>query len=141
MWAPAVGRLVACRTVDPDFRSTLPLRRWGVTGVQVILWPLAVPLAVYGAAYAIAWTTGLAHWNPGRGQWTTTSQIEANVMINLPILGVIGTFTALGEELGWRGYLQPRLDSAGVRRSVMVVWLCQLAYHAPLMAGAGDAKT
>jgi hypothetical protein len=46
---------------------------------------------------------------------------------------------ALGEEIGWRGYLQPRLDAAGVRHSVAVVWICQLLYHAPLLAGAGYA--
>lgn len=139
MWAPALGRFAAVRTVDRGFTATLSLRRWGATGAQVILWPLAVPLAVYGAAYAIAWSGGLAHWSPGGGKWTTGSQIAANLLVNLSILGIYGTFTAMGEEIGWRGYLQPRLDAAGVRGSVVVVWLCQLAYHAPLMAGAGYA--
>ena len=105
----------------------------------MVLWPLAVPLAVYGTAYATAWSAGLAHWSPGGGKWTTGSQIAANLVVNLSILGVFGTFTAMGKEIGWRGYLQPRLDAAGVRGSVVVVWLCQLAYHAPLMAGAGYA--
>jgi membrane protease YdiL (CAAX protease family) len=139
MWAPALGRFVAVRTVDRGFTATLSLRGWGATGAQVIFWPLAVPLAVYGAAYAIAWSTGLAYWSPGGGKWTTGSQIAANLLVNLFILGIYGTFTAMGEEIGWRGYLQPRLDAAGVRASVIVVWLCQLAYHAPLMAGAGYA--
>ena len=137
MWAPALGSVAARRTVDRGFTSTLTLRRWGATGGQVILWPLAVPLAVYGVAYTIASGAGLAHWSPGGGKWTTTPQIVVNVLVNLSLLGVVGTFTALGEEIGWRGYLQPRLDAAGVRWSVGVVCLCQLVYHAPLIAGAG----
>ena len=139
MWAPALGRFAARRTVDRGFTSTLSLSHWGATGAQVILWPLAVPLAVYGAAYAIAWRAGFAHWSPGSGKWTTGPQIAVNLLVNLSILGVFGTFTALGEEIGWRGYLQPRLDAAGVRASVAVVWLWQLAYHAPLIAVAGYA--
>jgi hypothetical protein len=136
MWAPAVGRLVARLTVDRGFRKTIPLRRWGTTGAAVVLRPLAFPLLVYGSAYAIAWSTGLAHWNPGEGKWTTGSQIAANLVVNLSILGAFGTFTAMGEEIGWRGYLQPRLDAAGLRSSLVIVWFCQLAYHLPLMLGA-----
>lgn len=139
MWAPALGRLVARRTVDRGFTSTLSLRRWGVTGAQVVLWPLVYPLVVYGVAYAIAWAAGFAHWSPGGGRWTSGAQIAANLIINLSILSVYGTFTAMGEEIGWRGYLQPRLDAAGVHASLIVVWLVQLAYHAPLMAFAGYA--
>jgi len=139
MWAPAAGRFLACRTVDRGFTSPLPLSRWGATGARVILVPLGVPIAVYGTAYAIASSVGLAHWSPGGGHWTTGSQITANVVANLPILGVFGTLTALGEEIGWRGYLQPRLDAAGVRYSVAVVWICELIYHAPVIAGAGYA--
>jgi membrane protease YdiL (CAAX protease family) len=139
MWAPALGAWIARRTVDRGFTATLSLDRRGRTWAQLIFWPLAVPLCVYAAAYAVAWLSGLAHWNPGGGKWTTTGRIVANVVVNVPILAVVGTVTALGEEIGWRGYLQPRLDMAGVRWSVAVVWLCQLAYHAPLMVGAGYA--
>jgi CAAX protease family protein len=136
MWSPALGRWVAQRTVDRDFTSTLPLR-WGVTGARLAVWPLVIPLAVYGAAYGAAWATGFAHWSPGGGRWTTGTRIALNLLVNLSILGVFGTFTALGEELGWRGYLQPRLDAAGVRGSVAVVGLAWAAFHTPISVGAG----
>lgn len=135
MWAPALARFVA-RAVDSHSAATLTLRRWGDGRAAVVLVPLAIPLLVYGAVYAVAWTAGWVQFSPGQGRWTTGSQIMANLLINLPILGIFGTFTAMGEEIGWRGYLQPRLDQAGVRFSIVVVWLFQLAYHVPLMLGA-----
>ena len=141
MWAPALGRFVAQRTVDRDFRATLPLHRWGATGAQVVLWPVVLPLAVYGAAYTIAWNVGLAQWSPGGGRWTTSSQIVLNLIVNLAILGVYGSFTALGEEIAWRGYLQPRLDAAGVRNSVLLVSLAWTAFHTPVIVGMGYVDT
>jgi membrane protease YdiL (CAAX protease family) len=141
MWAPALARFVTRRTVDRAFERPLRLSRWGTTGARVVLMPLAVPLAVYGVAYFIGCFAGLASWSPGGGRWTTNSQIVMNLVVNLTILGAMGTVTALGEELGWRGYLQPRLDAAGVRVSVIIVWFCQLLYHAPLIAGAGYASS
>lgn len=137
MWAPALARLAAHRTVDRDYVSPFPLRRFGRPRAFAALFPLALPLAVYGAAYAVAVALGKAHWSPGGGKWTTPGQIVANLAVNLLILGVAGTFTAMGEEIGWRGYLQPRLDSAGVRFSLLVVAAVELAYHAPLIIGAG----
>jgi len=137
MWAPALGAYAARNTVDKDFASTLRLRTRERTLAAMIRRSLAFPFAVYATAYAIAWCAGIARWSPGGGKWTTTAQIVANVVVNLTILGIVGTFTAMGEEIGWRGYLQPRLDAAGVRASVVVVSLCQIVYHAPVIVFAG----
>jgi membrane protease YdiL (CAAX protease family) len=137
MWAPALGAYVARRTVDEDFAATLRLRTRDRTLAAMVRRSLVIPFAVYAAAYAIAWYAGIARWSPGGGRWTTTAQIVANVVVNLTILVLVGTFTAMGEEIGWRGYLQPRLDAAGVRASVVVVSLCQIVYHAPLIVFAG----
>jgi hypothetical protein len=61
MRAPALGSLIARRMEHPRFDATLPLRRWGSTGSQVILLPVAMPLQVayhaplmIGAEYAEA---------------------------------------------------------------------------------------
>ena len=141
MWAPAFARFLARRTVGQEFECPLRLSIWGVTGARVVLVPLALPLAVYGIAYFVGWLAGLAAWSPGGGRWTTGSQIALNLIVNLTLLALVGTATALGEEIGWRGYLQPRLDAGRVRMSVVIVWLCQVLYHAPLIVGAGYAST
>src|SRR5690349_21721837 len=83
MWAPALARFVARGTVDRDFTATLRLDRWGNGGALVILRPLAIPLLVYGAAYAFAWSIGVAQWSPGEGRWTGAPQIVANLIANL----------------------------------------------------------
>jgi hypothetical protein len=74
MWAPALGRLVGSVTVDRCFSSPLTLRRWETTGVQVILWPLVVPLIMYGVAYAIVYGGGLAH-HSGLSRIATTKSV------------------------------------------------------------------
>ena len=131
MWAPALARFVVLRTVDRRFRATLPLQHFAGVGGHAAFVALALPIVVYGAAYGIAWIAGWVHWSPGAGLWTTGSRIALNVLVNASILATYGTITALGEELGWRGYLQPRLDTAGVRGSFVVVGLCWSIYHAP----------
>jgi membrane protease YdiL (CAAX protease family) len=131
MWAPALARFVVLRTVDRRFRATLPLQHFAGVGGHATVVALALPIVVYGTAYGIAWIAGWLYWSPGGGLWTTNSRIALNVLVNLSILGTYGTMTALGEELGWRGYLQPRLDTAGMRGSFVVVGLFWSIYHAP----------
>jgi membrane protease YdiL (CAAX protease family) len=131
MWAPALARFVVLRTVDRCFRATLPLQNFARVGGRAAFVALALSIVVYGTAYGIAWFGGWVYWNPGGGLWTTGSRIALNVLVNASVLATYGTMTALGEELGWRGYLQPRLDTAGVRGSFVVVGLCWSIYHAP----------
>jgi len=65
------------------------------------------------------------------------SAIAANVLVNLPLLGAINLFGGLGEEIGWRGYLQPRLDQMGVRVSLVWVIALETLFHIPLILMAG----
>ena len=50
---------------------------------------------------------------------------------------VVGTLSALGEELGWRGYLQPRLDDLGARQSLLIVIGLEIVWHIPIILTAG----
>ena len=132
MFAPLLGRAVAVRTVDRGWKAPFRLRSWGRPRWFVILAPLLILLAIYGAAYLVGSLAGLATWNPGNGKWTGAGQIAVNLALNLPIVAAFLTIGSLGEELGWRGYLQPRLDAAGVKLSLVVVIVLEVIWHVPI---------
>jgi membrane protease YdiL (CAAX protease family) len=134
MWLPALGRLVANRTVDRRWSTPWPLRRWGRPRVFVLLGPLLIVAAVFALSYALAAAGGVAHWAP---RWNSPARIALNLVIHLGLGLPMGAVFALGEELGWRGYLQPRLDSAGVRYSFVLVAVLWWMWHLPMIVFGG----
>jgi membrane protease YdiL (CAAX protease family) len=136
MWVPTLARLIASRTVDRDWGPPFPLRRWGRPRVAVVLVPLATVSAIYLVAYALAWSMGAATETP---VWHGAS-VAINIAINLPLLAAIDVVGGLGEELGWRGYLQPRLDQLGVPKSLLLVIMLETFFHVPLILLAGYLK-
>jgi membrane protease YdiL (CAAX protease family) len=133
MWIPTLARFIASRTVDRDWSPPFPLRRWGRPRIAVVLVPLATVSAIYLGAYVIAWSTDVA---TEPSVWHGASA-AINIAINLPLLAAIGVVGGLGEELGWRGYLQPRLDQLGVRTSLLWVITLETLFHVPLILLAG----
>jgi membrane protease YdiL (CAAX protease family) len=136
MWIPSLARLVALHTVDRGWHPPFPLRRWGRPRIAVVLMPLAMVSAIYLLAYALARSLGVATERP---VWHGVSAV-INIAINLPLLAAIGVAGGLGEELGWRGYLQPRLDQLGVRMSLLWVIVLETLFHVPLIMLGGYLK-
>lgn len=134
-WAPVfmAGPALMALLVERTGEAPSPtLRRWGAGGVWVILGPVFAAAAIYGFAHGAGWlldvveVRGTLHTvEPGRhpGLWLLAAA-----------LGLAG---ALGEELGWRGYLQPRLMAQGEVRAAVLTGLAWAAFHAPLMVLAG----
>ena len=78
------------------------------------------------AASAVVWATPLASFGVPEGG-------IINPVINFLIQFVILVlWFALGEEIGMRGYLQPRLMSLGRNRALLVVGLVWGTWHMPL---------
>ncbi len=135
MWMPALARYVA--TKPAGWVSPYPLSLSGTNLLLVFIVPAAVELGIYVAAYASAAVIGQTHWSPA---WSGT-RLLANLSVNLPLLVIIGLVVSTGEELGWRGYLQPRLDELGVPGSVLLVGLLWAAFHVPIMILAGYERS
>lgn len=109
---------------DVSFRFGRPRRTlpWFLAGALV-------PIAVGVLAYGPAWATGLAGFSG------TVSGVALGVG-SMFLVAVWGTCVfAAGEEIGWRGYMLPRMIDAGVPRPVLTSGLVWGAWHLPMVLG------
>jgi uncharacterized protein len=135
MLLPTVAVLLMLLVVTRDGFSRAGWASLGLHRAGLRVWPVAVlgPLLVLGAAYGVVWSTGVAAFAPPAGLdaagWA--GGLATGLVQNL----VVGTLTfSLGEELGWRGYLLPKLAaSLGPRRGMLLTGLLHGAFHLPLI--------
>ena len=134
MWIPALARAIAVRTVDRKFTAPFPIHRWGRPRAAVIVVPLVSVVVIYLTAYAASALFGIARTTP---RWQGAGKIASNLVVNLLLGSAIGLLGGMGEELGWRGYLQPRLDQLRVPYSLLVTSVIETAYHLPFILWVG----
>jgi uncharacterized protein len=133
-WSVALSSVIARLVVregvaDVSFRLGGPRTLyWIVVGV---IYPLVVTLVAFGAA----WLTGLAPFVPPPAEYWVA------LLFNMAVGTVFAAFTAVGEEIGWRGYLLIRLIDAGVPRPVLVSGVIWGLWYVPLIvAGLAFAE-
>ncbi|MET1036514.1 MAG: CPBP family intramembrane glutamic endopeptidase [Arthrobacter sp.] len=63
----------------------------------------------------------------------STSVLVAAQFVNIALGSLINTVPALGEELGWRGWLVPRLRPLGTAGMILVSGVIWGLWHAPLV--------
>ena len=130
MFTPLVS-VILCRSLSPEghrFRfSELGLSRLGLAQ-----WPFAliVPLVVILPGFIVVWATGVGHVLPVPAD-ATPVKLALNILGALVFGTVLG---ALGEEVGWRGYLLPRLVEAfGIGRAGLLSGFLHGAWHLPVI--------
>lgn len=141
MWAPGLAALWVTRRAPG---------RWRELGVVVCapryLWAgYGIPLAYGLLAYGLAWSTGLGAFSPdqylamnGRGiglvAWPDAARVGLMLGLQLSFGLVLALATAFGEELGWRGFLAPRLiERFGFAVGSIVVGLIWALWHVPTL--------
>jgi membrane protease YdiL (CAAX protease family) len=104
---------------------------------------LAVPFVTCAVAYGGAWAAGLVAFAPARLPAPFPSfgdpylHFAWTVLLSLSVVTAFFVPLAAGEEIGWRGYMVPRMVEAGVPRPLLVSGLVWALWHVPLIvAGA-----
>ncbi len=140
MWCPALAAFVTCRVMGRSVRSLA----WRWPAGRYVAAAYFLPIAYAGLAYAAVWALRLGGWNspfvaavkerfqlPGVPTWA----VMALFVIFMATAGVIRSVaSALGEEIGWRGFLVPELakQMSFTKLSLLsgVIWA---AWHSPLL--------
>jgi membrane protease YdiL (CAAX protease family) len=111
---------------------------------RAILFALALPLLVGTVAYSGAYITGLAQFTPPPApSFLAWAGSFGSFVFLMALVATLGTLvllpTAAGEEIGWRGYLLPRLIEAGVPHPILLSGLIWGAWHMVPVFTAGYA--
>jgi uncharacterized protein len=129
MYTPTLSALIMMLVVTRDGYSKAGWAALGLhcAGLRWWLFALVAPLVLMGAVYGLVWVTGVAQAVLPDG--SGLAELAANVAIGLGISSAL----ALGEEIGFRGYLLPRLMQLGTTRALLLSGLLHGIWHFPLM--------
>ncbi len=140
MWCPALAAFVTCRLLGRSLRS-LP---WRWPAGRYVAAGYFVPLAYATLAYGVVWVLRLGGWNAD----FVATVVQRFQLRGLPAEGALVLYilfmatsgvirslaSALGEEIGWRGFLVPELakQMSFTKLSLLsgVIWA---AWHSPLL--------
>ena len=130
---PVVATLILLLVVTRDGYSREGWKSLGLHRLGLNVWWIAfgVSLLVSVVAAAVLWATPLASFVVPEGG-ILMNVLNAAIKLLLQVCVVALPFM-LSEEIGMRGYLQPRLMSLGRRRALLVVGLVWATWHMPLI--------
>ena len=138
MWAalwsitPVVATLILLLVVTRDGYSREGWKSLGLHRLGLSVWWIAfgVSLLISVVAAAVVWATPLASFVVPEGG-ILLGVLNAAIKLLLQI--AVSLVFLLSEEIGMRGYLQPRLMSLGRRRALLLVGLVWATWHMPLI--------
>jgi membrane protease YdiL (CAAX protease family) len=127
MWSPGLAALVTVFAFQRNFRGM----GWGLGKPRYLLIGYGLPLAECSLVYGLVWVVGL-----GGLRGDIPGAAETLVTITPGI--VIGALFALGEEIGWRGFLVPGLARlTSFTRTALISGVIQAVWHWPFVLFAG----
>lgn len=130
MWTPAVAAFLTC-LLNKEKISTLG---WGSGKPIYYLIAYFAPIIYAGLTYSVIWVAGL-----GGVDISIFGSNPIAIIINSLTIGLLPSlFLALGEEIGWRGFLVPRLaQSLSFRNTALLSGVIWGIWHIPVIVIGG----
>lgn len=121
MWCPGISAIITKLIFQKNLKGLG--WKWGKTKYQLTAYFL--PILYAFIAYGLIWITGLGKYN---------GYIPSN-LFNFLVMGTLmSCFTALGEEIGWRGFLVPELAKVtSYTKLSLISGIIWSVYHYPVL--------
>lgn len=141
MYCPALSALITCKIIGRKFSSL----GWGWGKSKYQLWAYLIPLIYSLVAYLVLWISGWGGFYntdfiKGIAQSFGWENFSPGLVIVLYffITGIYGMArslsTALGEEIGWRGFLVPELaKNYSYTKTSLIAGLIWAVWHFPIL--------
>jgi membrane protease YdiL (CAAX protease family) len=134
MWCPAAAALLVRLVSRPNLQGI----GWKWRGTRWHVVAYLLPAALCIAVYGIVWLTGIGSFNPTGLSPGKEAGVRIPLAATIVLLATIGLIQsvifALGEEIGWRGFLVPELSQvSSFTTTAIVSGTAWSIYHYPLI--------
>lgn len=126
---------IATRLLRREGFADVSFRLRGPRMGRAFLLAFALPLVVGSVTYGFAYLLGLARFNPPPFPFAVSlplAQFALNVIFST-ILIILLLPSAAGEEVGWRGYLLPRMIDAKIPQPILLTSVIWGTWHLPVV--------
>ena len=142
MWCPGVAGIITRLVTQRTLRGV----GWGWPAAKYLWAGYWIPIAYGSLLYLPLWAAGYGDFHTMLDQasarlHTTSLPTVLVVLVYVVITGTVGmilnSVAALGEELGWRGFLVPELNKVtSFTKTGLISGLIWACWHMPLIFGA-----
>lgn len=130
MCTPAVAVLIMLLLFPDNVPTNHLWKSLGLWPVGLRAWPVAIvgPFLIFALGLLVLRATGSTTL-----VWPIFGASAASIAVNILVALTVATVFSLAEEVGWRGYLLPRMGRFGLVRSMLLVGFLHGTWHLPLL--------
>ena len=133
MWGPGIAAIVVTLAVAKEPFSNLRLNKLGKARYYVIAWLLPPLMAFAAVGLSVSAIKVMLAQTPSTRGIPVGMVVALQLLQGLMLGPIINIFVTMGEELGWRGFLLPRLLPLGQWRAILLSGLVWGIWHAPVI--------